>query len=119
MKVKILVILSFFLLSGIANLFGFCIHNETKSNVLVNEYSGGSYKGVVLSGEVKCCSWNNKMCNSEGKKDSIIKVSIVPNKKENYFIIAKGFICNKAMRADAHLYIKENNGKTECVVYDK
>ncbi len=116
------------LIVGVVNSFAYCVHNETDIKVNIKEYAGGSFVDKVQKGKTKCCNWKNHICNSQGKKDSIVKINVTPShERSNYWIIAenpksfssKSPICNIAIKADAHLVIRGSKGKYKCLVYDK
>lgn len=81
----VLVILPAFFTVGSAD--AFCVYNETDKVLFVQETGGGkipSFGGFIARnlqpGENKCCNWQDKDCNSKGKRDSIVtfQVSTVP-----------------------------------------
>ena len=57
----------------------FCVYNNTNTNMIVEQTSGHGSHGFdkkILAGENKCCNWQNKDCNKEGKRDSIVKFTV-------------------------------------------
>ncbi len=122
MKQKILILAGLMLLLlGTINCYGFCIYNKTDLLFIdAAQISGGeivaSFRQVIEKGDKKCCSWSEHSCNTEGKKDSILKFLIAYPKEQSH--MARDFkkICGKTIKAYQDIIVTGSNGNYQCIV---
>ena len=100
----------------------FCVYNKTDIVITVRQTSGHKktygFGGDIALGDNKCCNWQNKDCNKEGKKDSTVKFDV------NY-IVGGAFspitinICGDVpIKAGGWLTVEGSDVKYKCVAHE-
>ena len=74
--VMIILGMGFFALNAEA----FCVYNRTDTKIWVEQTGGGKpfklFSAKLDPGTHGCCHWENKDCNNEGKRDSIVEFGV-------------------------------------------
>jgi len=93
----------------------FCVYNNTDKLMNVCQASGSSgAKGLkedIGPGGNACCNWQNKDCNKEGKRDSIVTFNV---KKLEVWSVCENF----PIQAGGTLTIEGEKGNYKCVRHD-
>jgi len=127
MKKKVNLVLAGLVLAGLAVFLtvegaeAFCVENHTDAKISASQKSGGKafreFKKNIEPGERECCSWENKDCNKEGKKDSIIRFNIayyeytLRSGTGGYWIAA---CTDFKIKAGGSIKVKGKDGKYRC-----
>ena len=94
----------------------FCVYNKTDGQIEAVQISGGkfgrSFRQVIAPGDRECCSWKEKSCNKEGKKDSTVTFDVFYDHPGSQFLSQ---VCNKfPIRADGQMTVIGNDLNYKC-----
>jgi len=102
--------LTAFLAAGSAE--AFCVYNKTDITIHVAQTRGGAFKKNIPPGGKECCDWQNKDCNPEGKKDSIVRFYVG---SEPGYLLGWIIVCNDfPIKAGGWLTIEGKDDNYKC-----
>jgi len=133
MKKRVNLVIAGLVLAGLAVFLtvegaeAFCVYNNTDMRVheqLLVQQTGGHKTGrgfhkYIPAGENECCNWQNKDCNKEGKRDSIVRLDVsywghVPDAPDYTYPICHGV----EIKAGGWVTVKGEKGNYKCELHN-